>query len=240
MPLKCIVIDDIEEAIKLVVDHIKKIPELILVDTFTDPLDALLFLETNNIDLVFIDVKMPHLNGIEFIETLRAKRGNKIPTFVVTSGYDQYALSGFEQGAVDYLLKPIGFKRFKTSIERILERNTPGYNNNLSKEHFFVESKGEKLKLTYKSIAYIESSGNYVTVVEDKAKRLIYTSMHSMENLLNKDFVRVHKSFIISEHYIASVRSTQIFLNVSGDIVIIPIGRSYKNNVLRLFENPSY
>ena len=118
--ISCIIVDDQIEAIEIIESHVKHKVELTLVKAFTNPLEALSFVEKNKIDLVFIDVQMPHLNGLDFIESLRVKKGSDIPKFILTTGYDEYALSGFEQGAVDYLLKPIGFKRFNIAIDRII------------------------------------------------------------------------------------------------------------------------
>ena len=104
--ISCIVIDDQAEAVEIIVDHVKQKQELQLVKTFTNPLEAMQFVESNKIDLIFIDIQMPNLNGLDFIEMLRAKNGINIPKFIFTTGYNEYALSGFEQGVSDYLLKP--------------------------------------------------------------------------------------------------------------------------------------
>ena len=232
--ITCIIIDDQEEAIGIIADHVAKKQELKLVKTFTNPLEAMQFVENNKIDLVFIDVQMPHLNGLDFIETLRAKKGTDIPKFIFTTGYNEYALPGFEQGVSDYLLKPIGYKRFNIAIDRLLNGLTkpiaPSANAN---EFFFADVDGKKIKINFKDIAYIESSGNYITVFGTKLKALIYKSLGSMQEVLPaSDFVRAHKSYLVSIHYIEAIKGNELFLNVDGKSHNIPIGATFKDDIL--------
>ena len=120
--VKCIVIDDQKYAIDAITDHIQKIPELSLVSAFINPLEAIVFLEEHAIDLVFIDVEMPHLNGIEFIEAMMVKKGNDIPYFILTTGHHKYALISYDYGVADYLMKPIAFKRLRIAVDKFLNQ----------------------------------------------------------------------------------------------------------------------
>lgn len=232
--INCIVIDDQIEAIDIIVSHIKNKPELTVVNTFTNPLQALAFLEENKIDLVFIDVQMPHLNGLDFIESIRSKKGSNIPKFILTTGHDQYALSGFEQGVADYLLKPIGFKRFTISIDRLLNNMPPPVvKENPSQDFFFADVNGKKVKILFKDIAYIEGSGNYITVFGAKSKVLIYKSLSGLQEILNPSiFLRAHKSFIVSVDYIDAVKGNELFLKIENESKVIPIGSTYKDAIL--------
>lgn len=232
--IRCIVIDDQIEAIEIIVSHIKNKPELTVVSTFTNPVEALPFLENNKIDLVFIDIQMPHLNGLDFIESIRAKKGSNVPKFILTTGHDEYALSGFEQGVADYLLKPIGFKRFNIAIDRLLN-NMPQapVKEIINQDFFFADVNGKKIKILFKDIAYIEGSGNYITVFGVKTKVLLYKSLSALHEILNQDtFLRAHKSFIVSIDYIDAVKGNELFLKMDNETKTIPIGSTYKDTIL--------
>lgn len=228
---KCIIVDDVEMAIVVIEDFIKKTPELEVVETFTKSIEALKYLEKNKVDLVFLDIKMPVLDGLKLIECLREKMGRNIPSFVLTTGRPEFALSGYQQGAIGYLVKPIEFKEFKIAIGRILDswkKNSAVIDGIVDKDYFFIESDGARIKLKYKDIAYLESDGNYIKLVENNVDRLIYNKpMHYIESILsNHGFVRVHKSYIVSMHYIKELRGSEILLN--GFNKIIPVGSTYK------------
>jgi two-component system LytT family response regulator len=236
--INCIIVDDQQEAVDVIVEHTKRIPEISVLKTFTDSIEALHFLESNKIDLAFLDVDMPNLNGIELIESHKAKIGSAATKFILTTGYPDYAISGFDQGVVDYLLKPVVFKRLKQSFERFIETTKGtqiGDVNSGTKEYFFIESDGSKLKLNYRNIAYIESEKNCVHIIESNAKKTIRKPMHYIEGLLesHKDFIRVHKSFIISVNYIDVVKLNEIVLNISGTKKTISLGGTYRDDVLR-------
>lgn len=233
--ITCIIIDDQEEAIEVLTSHIQNKPELSLVNKFTNPLDALTYLENKKIDLVFIDIEMPHLNGLEFIESLRSKKGNEVPKFILTTGYNDFALSGFEHGVFDYLLKPIGFKRFNMSIDRFLS----DFNKNINvaenaKDFFFADVDGKKVKINFIDIVYIESSGNYITVYGNKLKILLYRSMNSMQEILDPEiFFRTHKSFMVSINYIEVLKGNELVLKHGETTKFIPIGATFKEHILK-------
>lgn len=234
----CIIVDDQRVAIEVIEQHLKKIEEFNLIATFTKPIEALDFLQKNDVDLVFLDVQMPDLDGLEIIESLRVKRANKTPSFIIITGHSQYAVSGYEIGLVDYLLKPVSFKRFKIAVDRFLEMQPKSkIINEVSqeKDYFFIESEGSKLKLNYKSIAYIESDRNCIHIIENKSKRTIYKPMHYIETILasHDDFIRVHKSYIISINYIEVVKVNEVVINVDGNKKTISIGGTYKDNFLK-------
>lgn len=234
--IKCIVIDDQKDALELLTDHIKNCKELELLESFTNPLEALAFLDNARIDLIFMDVQMPQLNGLEFIETLRNKRGNNIPHIILTTGFDEYALPGFEHGVVDYLLKPIGNKRFKIAMDRFFSRNLQFIAEEPRKtDYFFADANNKKQKINYKEVSYIESAGNYVIIHGDNNLRaILYTSMNAMQDIIpQEDFIRIHKSFIISIHHIHALKGNEVMMNKSGEIVELPMGVTYKNNTLK-------
>ncbi len=133
----CIIIDIQKEAIETLESYIKNRKELTLLKVFNNPTAAYDFLSSTYVDLVFTDVEMSEMNGLEIIEALRFIKGNNSPKFIITSDLDKYALSGFEQGAIDYLMKPVTFKRFCTSVDRfMLTFNSDNYSN--KKDYFFI------------------------------------------------------------------------------------------------------
>jgi two-component system LytT family response regulator len=234
--VRCIVIDDQKEAIELLSSHIESTKELILLETFTNPVKALDYLETHVADLVFIDVQMPDMNGLEFIESLRQKHGNNIPNFILTTGFSEFALPGFEQGVADYLLKPIGIKRFKIAMDRFFSRKLQASILETNKnDYFFADVNNKKQKINFKDIAYVESAGNYVNVLGDNnLKATVYTSMNAMQEMLPADnFMRVHKSYIISINHIYAIKGSELTMKRGEVAFNVPVGVTYKSETLK-------
>ena len=181
---------------------------------------------------------MPHLNGLDFIESLRLKLGNEAPKFILTTGYDQYALEGFEQGAIDYLMKPIGFKRFNIAIDRVLIDFTKRkIKEPKLLDFFFAEVNNEKIKICFSDIAYVEAGGNYITIYGNTMKLLIYKSMSGILDILPaSNFIRVHKSYIISINHIEAIKGNEASIKIGQTNKTIPIGAGYKENVLRILK----
>jgi DNA-binding LytR/AlgR family response regulator len=170
---------------------------------------------------------------------LRLKLKDDVPSFVLTTGYPKYALSGYEQGAIAYLVKPIIFKQFKLTIERLIDnwrKNAINIINNQNTEYFFIESQGARVKLNYKDISYLESDGNYVKFVEGKNERMSYNRpMRYMETILwDHGFIRVHKSYIVSMNHIQTLKGNKLTINVVGEEKkVIPVGITYLEEVQR-------
>lgn len=236
--INCIIVDDKIACINIIASHLKNFPKIKLLEGFSDSIQALEYLENNKVDLVFLDIDMPNLNGLEFIQSLRAKNGNNIPKFMYTTGHPNYALSGFDLGASDFLLKPIGFVRFKQGIERLMDnwKETPSQTAS-TKEYFFIEINGAKFKINFKNVMYVKSEGNCIHIYE-KLERKVYKSMHDMEELLcsHEDFIRVHKSFIVSANYVNNIKGNDVVMDINGKTKTISIGRTYKENVLKKFK----
>jgi two-component system, LytTR family, response regulator len=231
----CIIVDDQQEAVNLIKDHVLKIPQLSIQLTTTDSIAALTFLDTNKPDIIFLDIEMPEISGIEFISNIKAKWGNNIPKIVFTTGHTGYALSGFEHGVTDYLLKPITYSRFKQCTDRIIaeldKRNSPAG----KPDFFFAEVQGKMVKINLDEIIYIEGSGNYIVIVTDENKMIIYKSMSAIQELLPCDkFTRVHKSYIIAVNQVQAIRGNEIIIKLKDAEKSIPIGKTFKENVLKL------
>ncbi len=230
----CIIVDDQTEAVDLIKDHVLKIPTLSLLLSTTDPLEALTFLENNKPDIIFLDIEMPDITGIAFIENVKSRWGNNMPKFVFTTGYSNYALNGYEQGVVDYLLKPVSFIRFKKCVDRIIDDLNKQTKNFEKPDYFFVDDDGKKLKINFDNIIYVEGAGNYIIIVTPESKKIIYKSMNAIQDILPSDrFIRVHKSYIVAANRILAIRGNQITLDIKSPDKVIPIGITYKENVLK-------
>jgi two-component system LytT family response regulator len=230
--INCMVIDDQIQSLELMVDHIKQIPSLNLKCATHSAIEALHFLEKEKIDCVFLDIEMPQLTGLEFVEALKAKLGNAIPKIILVTGYSQYALSGFDHGVFDYLVKPVSFKRFKISVDRLSEAVK---NAGEPRNFFFVDSDGQKIKIDFANIAYIEAAGNYISIVMPDRKIMCYRSMSSVQEILPENkFIRIHKSFIVSVDNIHSFRGNEIFINHNNTQRSMPIGITYKERLMKI------
>lgn len=230
----CIIVDDQEESVNLIKDHVDNIPRLNLLYATTNPVEALAFLDGTRPDIIFLDIEMPELNGMDVIETLKEKWGNNIPHMIFVTGYSEYALNGFDLGVSDYLLKPVTFKRFKKAVDRVvndldnlnrLEANT-GF--------LFVDTECQKTRLNFGDIIYIEGAGNYINVVTEGKRYILYKSVKSMIDILPAaDFIRVHKSYLVSVVKIIALNNNKLTLNIDNKEVKLPIGNTYKKEVFK-------
>jgi DNA-binding LytR/AlgR family response regulator len=230
----CVIVDDQSDAINLIVDHIAKVPILSLVLKTTNPFEALAFFDNNRADILFLDIEMPDISGIEFIESLKSKWGNNLPRIILITGFTDYALSGYEYGVFDYIIKPITFTRFKKCIDRISNEPVNILPNDEKPKFFFIEENGRKIKTNFADIVYIEGAGNYIVIVTVDSKKILYKSMTMMWNQLPHDrFLRVHKSYIIAIDKIHSLRGNELIVIVKNSEINIPIGITYKENILK-------
>jgi DNA-binding LytR/AlgR family response regulator len=230
----CIIVDDQNEAVALICDHAAKIGELEVALATTDPLEAIAYLGKHKVDMIITDIEMPEITGLDLIESLRDKQGSEMPRIVLTTGYHEYALKGYEYGITDYLMKPVSFKRFRKSMDRVL--GELGRMNNAGAQHdfFFADTDGRKIKIRFRDILYIEAARNYIIIVTGEAKHIVYRSMSSiLEVLPGGKFIRVHKSYIMAIDSIESVRGAEIMLTRKNKEVYIPIGLTFKKEVLK-------
>ena len=215
--INCIIIDDEPLAIRLLENHISKIAELNLVATATHEMEAYRILQTQDVDLLFLDIQMPDLNGIEFLRSL-----NKRPPTIFTTAYREFAIDGFELEAVDYLLKPVTFERFFKSVDRIL-RHVKKENE----EDFVIfKSDGFNRKILLKDILYFESIGNDIKVIlHDEMMLVPKISVSGLAvRLQDKGFLRIHRSFIINRDLVTAVSHHEVLIGK----VSVPVGRSFR------------
>lgn len=221
--IKCLIIDDEPLARDVLESYVMESQELQLIASCKDALEAAELMKKEKIDLLFLDINMPKLSGINFYKTLVHK-----PKVIFTTAYPDYAVEGFELDAVDYLLKPFSFERFKKSIAKVTVDN--------QKDASFIMLKADKKthKIDYESITHFESIGDYVKVFLTTGKVLIVSeTLKKLESELpGSDFLRIHKSFIISISKLEFIEGNQMQL----EGIKIPIGQSYREKVNELFK----
>ena len=232
--LNCIAIDDEPLALELLEDNISKVPFLKLVAACENPLQAMKILEEQKIDLVFLDIQMPGLTGLQFIQSLQQK-----PLFILITAYEKYALEGYSLDVVDYLVKPVSLDRFikachkaRVLFELRAVKNNNG-NSEPSTDYFFVNVDYSLLKVMFSDIMWIESLKDYVKINLKSSSKPVITrmSMKLLEESLPQDrFLRVHKSFIISNEQVTAVRKNSIFIGTME----IPVGENYRDTITRI------
>jgi two-component system, LytTR family, response regulator len=217
--MKAIVVDDEPIALEIVRSHASKVPYLELMGEFTNAFEALEFLQHETVDLIFLDIKMPDISGIDFYNSLSRK-----PLLIFTTAYTDHAVTSFEMDAIDYLLKPFSLSRFIKACNKAFElynfrtvaRNT---------DHVFLKTGYEQVKVMYEDILYLEASGNYVTfVLRDGKKVLSRSTFAEAINLVPADnFVRVHRSFFVAVNKIDKVERHQVTIGKH----IVPVSEAY-------------
>ena len=229
--INCIIVDDEYHAIEVLDHYVKQTPHLQLVATFTNPIEALQLVGQRKIDLVFLDIQMPEISGIDFIKAIQGK--SKV---ILTTAYSEFALEGYDLYVVDYLLKPIRLPRFLAAVQKAIEQiNATNENAATDDDYIFVktESKGKLLKINLADIDFIESMKNYVAIHRGGQKTLVYTTMKELEERLpKKQFLRIHKSFIIPIARITGIEGNLLRLkNVTAEVLI---GENYKAELMEI------
>ena len=222
--LKCLAIDDEPVALDILEDYIAKVPFLECEGVFRDPLKALDYLRKNSVDLIFLDINMPDLTGIQFLKTLK-----KQPLVIFTTAYSEYALESYDYDAVDYLLKPIEFERFVKASNKACEmfevkvKDLPIFTG--ERDHIFIKSGTNFHKVKTKNIFYIKGTGNYVTFVLDQKEIIsLLTMTKTLEALPQDFFFRIHKSYIVNSLHVDLIENEEV--RIQGER--IPIGDSYR------------
>ena len=234
--IQCLIIDDEQPAINIIAAYIEKVPYLKLVATTTDPLEGLNMINDNDIDLIFLDIQMPGLTGLEFVKAINGKC-----KIIFTTAYSQYALDGFDLDIIDYLLKPVPFSRFLKAAQKAKEiMDTQTTSKASAHEDFIIiqgDSKGKLIKVEINEIDYIEGMRNYVAIVCGDRKLLSLMNMKDLEeSLSSKQFIRVHKSFIVPIANIAAVDGNAILLKRNNKAEII-LGNVYRPAFLEMMRS---
>jgi len=233
--LRCIIIDDEPLAIKLLEEHISLVPFLKLINTFSNPLEALISLNAEPAELIFLDIQMPQLNGIQFLQLLQNRA-----RVIIASAYQEYAIEGFEHNVVDYLLKPIAFDRFYRAVEKAYKLENPMATITAQPEiqpatggYIFVKVETKMVRVELDDIHYIEGLKNYVAI-HTKTQRIITLQVMKQleEGLPITRFVRVHKSYIVALDKINAIERQEIYIKDR----VIPVGNTYAEYFNKMLE----
>lgn len=224
MTFKCIIVDDEPPATRILENYIGKVSFLEKAGVFNDALKALEFLNTQTVDVIFLDIQMPQLTGLQLSRII-----SKDIKVIFTTAYPDFALEGFELNAVDYLLKPIAFERFYQAVSKLnTEQKSEAVQNNNSSDFIFIKTDGKNKfqKLFLDEILYVESLQNYVCIHTLKQQIITHSSLKNViESLPEKDFIQIHKSFVVALKQIESTDSFSVFINTKE----LPIGATYKD-----------
>ncbi|AKD05746.1 LytTR family DNA-binding domain-containing protein [Pontibacter korlensis] len=217
--MRAIAIDDEPMALEVVRSHAAKVPFLELVACFTDAFKAMEYLQNEPIDLLFLDIKMPDISGLEFVTSLQKK-----PMVVFTTAYSEHAVTSFELDAIDYLLKPFSLPRFIKACNKAHELSQLRGTSAPAKDYVFLKTGYEQVKVYYEEILYLEAAGNYVTfVLEDKKLLTRMTVSEATDTLPADKFVRVHRSYIVAKNRIDKIERHQVTIKENE----VPVGASY-------------
>ena len=218
--IHCIIVEDAPLAVDKLKNFISKVPLLDLVGTFDNGLDAFDFLQSNTIDLLFLDIQMEQFTGIQLLKALHTR-----PHIIITSAYGEYAVEGFEYDVTDYLLKPYSFERFLKAVNKVqteMASNPPA--QPLPKDYIFLKTEYRMVRINLCDVLYIEGKGAYLHVITDTTRIMTLLSFKEIESLLPaKQFIRIHKSYLIAINKIDNIERNVVKI---GNIRI-PIGKSY-------------
>ena len=222
--IKCIIVEDERLAQKVLQAHIEKTAELELIAVCNNAPEAQNVLQNHVVDLIFLDIELPGMNGLNFLKTLPDP-----PLVILTTAYADYAIESYELNVVDYLLKPISFERFSKAINKIIEGRQ--LTKSIGKDHIYIKSNGKFFKVDHADIIFIEGMKDYLKINTANSTLVTLQTMNEMEKLLPAEkFIRVHKSYIVSVSRIKSIYGNVIETSKQN----IPIGINYKQKVMEL------
>ncbi|MCS3794986.1 LytR/AlgR family response regulator transcription factor [Niastella sp. OAS944] len=227
--IKCLIVDDEQIAQQIVEQYIMQTPELTLVAKCRNALEAFAKLEQHSIDLIFLDIEMPLVNGLSFLQTL-----TKAPKVIFTTAYPNYAVQAFDLDVVDYLLKPFSYERFLKAVNKVKEPAVIATENN-DDGHLLVKEKGGLIKVPYNQIIFIKASKDYVKIVTNNQQYLASYTMKNLETLLPPHkFVRIHKSYIAGLRHVKMIKTDEVVMEGSH---VLPLSINYKEDLLALFRS---
>jgi two-component system, LytTR family, response regulator len=222
--MTCIAIDDEPKALEVIERYCQKMSLASLKASFREPLKAIEFLNREKVDLIFLDINMPDINGMQLLQTLSPR-----PLIIFTTAYSQYAVESYELNALDYLLKPVTFERFLMAVNKaaavLASRNTTGMDEDAA---VLIKSGPQTYRVKVSEILYLEKNGNYITVHLKEGNILIRENMGDIFDLVPAaDFIRVHKSYVVSIRHISMIEVHQLIVNGEK----IPIGSTYRDSL---------
>mgnify|MGYP000700927500 CR=1 FL=1 len=228
--MRCIIVDDEPVARKIIREFTAQVPFLELVGEFENVARTKAFLHADHADLMFLDIEMPKLSGLDYL-----KRSTVDPLVILTTAFPEYALEGYELDIIDYLLKPIAFNRFLKAVQKAKEYNDLRHTSPMvvHPTYLFVRSEKRIEKIELKDILYIESFGNYVYIHTETKKIVAYLTLKGLESQLPaNEFIKIHQSFLVSFSRISAIEGNQVYINNKP----LPISRSYRDAVMKVVE----
>ena len=228
--MKCIIIDDDKVSRLLIENFINKTDSLKHAKSFDNAVEATNYLsEVNDIDLIFLDIEMPEMNGLELLETTET-----LPQIIIISSEEKYALQAIEYAVTDYLVKPISYARFFRAIKKVVEKNKEKGEENIPQGIFIKSSSSSFIRLLYDDILWIEALENYVVVNTSTNKYTIHFTMKSILNKLPNDiFKRIHRSYIININKVSLIEDNMVIIKYEGTKKSMPIAKSYKEKLMK-------
>lgn len=235
--IKTIIVDDEPLAQDILEAHISNLPELELVAKCSNAMEANQALRDNDIDLMFLDIQMPQLTGVEFLRSL-----SNPPMVIFTTAYAEYAVEGFNLEALDYLLKPISFERFMKAANKAVEKHsascTSSTTSDSGEDFFFVKSDKKMMKVYYRDILYIEGLKDYVIIRTETGRVITLQTMKSLVEKLPSDmFQRIHRSYILNLTKIKAIEGNMVEVTEKGQPKMIPIGKNYRDGLSAIIES---
>ncbi|MEI7907118.1 MAG: LytTR family DNA-binding domain-containing protein [Bacteroidota bacterium] len=223
--IRCAIVDDEEMSRKNIEQLVKRVNDLKLVVVCKDAVEASNVLRKENVDLVFLDVEMPEMTGIELIKSLTHK-----PEIVLVTAKENYAVEAFEYDVADYIVKPATYERFLKAYDRVKERLSSDAENPVNDDAVFVKVDSQLVKVNTRDILWVEAFGDYVNVFTETNKYIVHSTMKGMENKLPSDnFLRVHRTYIVRVEKIKAIEETIIIIGKK----LIPIGDSYRSTLMK-------
>ena len=218
--MNCLIIEDQLPAQRILITYIEQMPELNLAGACSNALDATRLLQTESIDLIFLDINLPKISGISFLKNL-----TNAPKVIITTAYPEYALEGFELDVVDYLLKPFSFDRFHKAVLKVLTQQPPAS----SADYVFIKSDKEFIKVDMADILYLRADDNYVRIITADKNHIQSGTLQSWTSQLPGSFIRVHKSYMVNLSKVEKVSGNRVYIHDQE----IPIGRAYREALLK-------
>lgn len=225
--MTCIIVEDELPAQNLLKNYLSKIPDMQLLATFQSAIDANNYFKSNTVDLVFLDVNLPDISGLDFIKTVKNP-----PAIIMTTAYPEYAVSSFELDTiVDYLVKPFGFDRFLKAVnkaeDRLIKKDVV---NQTVEDSIFLNVDKTLHKIILNDILFLESDRNYITIVTQTQKLSFIDSLKNWnQKLPDLEFLQIHKSYIINAKYVTKISGNEVYINTHR----LPIGRTFKADLLK-------
>lgn len=239
MKIRCLVIDDERLAREYIKNYISKVPQLDLVGEFNSPLKAIDLIKAGKVDLLFLDIQMPDITGVDFLKSLQLK-----PEVIFTTAYQEYALEGFNLNVVDYLLKPFSFDRFYQAVNKVIDKieskkpvqvqpEIPEQSlASFTENYLTIRADRKYYKINFDDLKYVEGQKAYVTFHTSEKRITALASLKELEEKLPENqFIRIHKSYIVSIKEIMSLEGNDLEVGK----IMLPIGKNYKEQVLKIF-----